>query len=83
MAGERQYIRLMIPETYDSQQITMLRPDPEHEEEEILKLVELTEGRTCCIEVWESESLGEEKREDGGDKYRLHKVISSRIYNLH
>ena len=62
------YWRVMYADSYSSQQITMLATDDLEAD-----LAKLTAAYpTAGLELWESDSLGDERHEDGIDMYRIH-----------
>ena len=63
----------MFGASYSDQQITMLATDDQ--EADIHKLV--AAYPTAVLELWESDTLGDEKHDDGRDQYRIHHLLRS------
>ena len=67
------YWRAMYDESYSGQQITMLATDDRQADVDKLTAA----YPTATIELWESDSLGDAKHEDGKDMYRIHHLVGS------
>ena len=66
------YWRVMYDDSYSSQQITMLATDDLEAD-----LAKLTAAYPAAgLELWVSDSHGDERHEDGKDMYRIHDRLS-------
>ena len=69
------YWRLQHKETYNNEQITMLATDSESADLTQLR-IQARHGNHV-LELWESDSLGKERHEDGKDLFRHHLFLAS------